>query len=137
MRTENTAFPEELRLQFRNVVNTRCGLYFRDYDLRDLDKAIAERMRAIGMESPASYYNLLIFSEKREDEFRELLNILTIKHTYFFRNEPQFKVLKERIIPEIMERRLRPTNDERRTTRSSQSSVSGRPDARPARSLIR
>lgn len=107
MHKEKISIPEGLKGQFRNVVNTRCGLYFKDYDLKDLEQAVGVRMQACNIDSPAAYYNLLIFSEKREDEFRELLNLLTIKHTYFFRNEPQFKALKERILPDIMERRLR------------------------------
>jgi chemotaxis protein methyltransferase CheR len=44
----------------------------------------------------------LTFSEEREDEFRELLNLLTVNHTCFFRNEPQFKALKEKILPGII-----------------------------------
>ena len=43
--------------------------------------------------------------ENKENEFRELLNLLTIKHTYFFRNEPHFKALKENILPKIVKRK--------------------------------
>jgi chemotaxis protein methyltransferase CheR len=47
----------------------------------------------------------LTASEEKEDEFRELLNHLTVNHTYFFRNEPQFKALKEKILPEVIARK--------------------------------
>jgi chemotaxis protein methyltransferase CheR len=33
------------------------------------------------------------------------LNRLTINHTYFFRNEAQFKALEERVLPELIERK--------------------------------
>ncbi len=99
-------FPEELKIKFKNIVNARSGLYFKDYDLRDLEQGILKRMQACKVESPLSYYNILTVSEQRDNEFRELLNILTVNHTYFFRNEPQFNVLKEKIIPEIISRRL-------------------------------
>jgi chemotaxis protein methyltransferase CheR len=99
--------PQELKNQFRTLVNNRCGLYFKDYDLRDLENAISQRIEALKIDSPAAYYNLLSFSERKEDEFRELLNILTVNHTYFFRNEPQFKVLKEKILPEIISGKLK------------------------------
>jgi len=105
MADKKTVFPEDLKNQFKNLVNARCGFYFKDYDLKDLERAIAGRMRALRADSPFVYYNILSFSDKKEDEFRELLNLLTVKHTYFFRNEPQFKVLKEKILPEIVARK--------------------------------
>jgi len=60
-----------------------------------------------GSDSAIAYYNFLTASEGREDELRELLNRITIKHTYFFRNEPQFNVLQRVILPQIMEKKLK------------------------------
>ena len=99
-------FSEELRIKFKQIVNQRCGLYFKDYDFKDLEKAIRQRMSQLKIESALVYYNALLFSETKEDEFRELLNLLTVNHTYFFRNEPQFKALKEKILPEIITAKL-------------------------------
>jgi len=59
-------------------------------------------MRQRKIDSPLTYYGLLTCSEEKEDEFRELLNHLTVNHTCFFRNEPQFKALKEKILPEVI-----------------------------------
>jgi len=99
-------FSEELKIKLKNIVNQRCGLYFRDYDLKDLEKAVSLRMPIAKTDSAISYYNLLLFSDRKEDEIRELLNLLTVNHTYFFRNEPQFNALKEHILPEIINRKL-------------------------------
>ena len=96
---------DDLKIRFKNLVNERTGLYFKDYALKDLEGAVSQRMKSRSLDSPLSYYNLLAFSEEKEDEFRELLNILTVNHTYFFRNEPQFKALKEKILPDIMLRK--------------------------------
>jgi len=86
-------------------VTARSGLYFKDYDVRDLENGLLYRMRERKIDSPFTYYNLLTASEEKEDEFRELLNHLTVNHTYFFRNEPQFKALKEKILPEVIARK--------------------------------
>lgn len=94
--------PEELKIKFKNLVSSRSGLYFKDYDLKDLENSLACRMRMLKIDSALTYYNLLNTFEHKEEEFRELLNILTVNHTYFFRNEPQFKVLREKIIPELV-----------------------------------
>ena len=101
------AFPIDLRNKFRNFITNRGGLYFKDHDLSDLEGAISTRMLEHRFDSPVTYYNYITASEKKEDEFRELLNLITINHTYFFRNEPHFKALKEKILPEIIERKLR------------------------------
>ena len=94
-----------MRLRFKNFINNHTGLYFKDYDLKDLDGIIAERMKTCSFDTILAYYIYLTSSEKKDDELRELLNRLTVNHTYFFRNEPQFKVLKEKILPELIERK--------------------------------
>ena len=74
-------FPEEIRQRFKSFINNRTGLYFKDYDLKDLDGVIAERMKACGFDTVLAYYAYLTSSEKKDDELRELLNRLTINHT--------------------------------------------------------
>ena len=99
-------FAEELKTKFLNLINTRSGLIFKDYNLRDVEQAIAQRMEFLKLESPLSYYALLTASGAREDEFRELLNLLTVNHTFFFRNEAQFKALGEKILPDLIKSKL-------------------------------
>lgn len=102
--------PDDIRIRFRNFINSRTGLYFRDYDLKDLDGVIAKRMEACSFDTALAYYSYLTSSENKEAELRELLNRLTVNHTYFFRNEPQFKALKDKILPELIERKIRKVN---------------------------
>ncbi len=114
----HAALPEDIRLRFRSYINSRTGLYFSGYDLKDIDAVIVQRMKACSFDTVIAYYNYLTASENREDELRELLNRLTINHTYFFRNESHFRVLKEKILPELIERKLREARS--------------RPDSRPS-----
>lgn len=97
---------ESLRNQFKSLVTERCGLYFRDYDLKNLETAILDRMKVLKIQSDAAYYNLLTFSAEKENEIRELLNLLTVNHTYFFRNEPQFAALQRKILPDMIQKKL-------------------------------
>lgn len=97
---------DDLRLKLKNLINERAGLYFKDYALKDLESAIAQRMSVRAMALPSDYFNLIAFSDEKETELRELLNLLTVNHTYFFRNEPQFKVLKEKILPDIIAKKM-------------------------------
>jgi chemotaxis protein methyltransferase CheR len=99
-------FSEEIKSKIKTLIGERTGLYFKDYTLKDFESSIAKRMQARKLDSAAAYYNILLFAADKEDEFRELLNLLTVNHTYFFRNEPQFDVLKEKILPEIIAKKL-------------------------------
>ena len=99
--------PIDLLKKFREAVIRHSGLYFKDQGLRNLEEIIPRRMEVLGLASPTGYYVYLTTSKEREAEFRELLNLLTVNHTYFFRNESQFKALREKILPEIIKRKLR------------------------------
>ena len=81
----------DLRDQFRSLVASRGGLYFKDHDIRNLDDAIISRMKSRGISSLPAYYTDVAMSEKKEDEFRELLNLLPIKHTHFSQDQSQLK----------------------------------------------
>jgi len=100
-------FPEDLRNQIKTYIAERCGLYFRDHDLRNLEAGVVQRMKILGFDSVHAYYIHLTTSDEKELEFRELLNLLTINHTYFFRNEPQFLALKEAVLPALIEQKMK------------------------------
>ncbi len=95
-------FSEVLKNMFKSYITVRCGLYFKDHDLKNMEDAIVTRMNFYGFDSPDIYYTYLTTSEKKEDEFRELLNLLTVNHTYFFRDELQFKALRDKVLPDII-----------------------------------
>jgi len=91
----------ELKSLIRGFITDQTGLYFKDHDLKGLDEALAKRRTALGIDSLSAYFTYLTSGDSKESELRELLNILTINHTYFFRNEAQFKALKEKVLPEF------------------------------------
>ncbi|MEI8345249.1 MAG: CheR family methyltransferase, partial [Candidatus Omnitrophota bacterium] len=101
------AFPPELQERLRYYISERSGLYFKDHDLKGLEGALLNRMASLGIDSALAYYTRLTSVEDREAELRELLNLLTVNHTYFLRNDAQFKALKQIILPEIIERKRR------------------------------
>jgi chemotaxis protein methyltransferase CheR len=102
---------DELLEKFKVLVADRCGLYFQDNDLRAMKHAVIEMMKIGNAVSAEDYYNHLKNSHDRENEFRKLLNSLTVNHTYFFRDELQFKVLKDKILPEMIENKRRAGGD--------------------------
>ena len=87
---------------FRNLIKDKCGLFFEAERLMTLETAIRERMAKIALESPAAYFNRLLYDQ---DEFLHLVNLLTVNETYFFRESVHLKILLEQIIPKWLELR--------------------------------
>lgn len=98
--------PEEDRA-FQEFIEENSGLHLEEHAIRSLAEAVGERIKAVKAESPHKYLNFLRFHPQGKEEFPQLLNLLTIKETYFFRNQPQFKVLREKILPEIIKRKTK------------------------------
>lgn len=93
--------------KIQNFIMKRSGLYFKGHDMPSLEENIAKRMNATKCASLGEYYNLLTQSSLSHQEFTELLNLLTNKHTHFFRNPAQFIALKNEILPQIIARKAR------------------------------
>ncbi len=96
---------DEFRL-FRDFIHEECGLYFADNKRGFLSSRIGKRLAAKSIGSFYRYYSYLKQGgAEQEAELLRLLDILTINETSFFRNRPQFDVLEELVLPEVMKRR--------------------------------
>lgn len=104
---ETTVAEEDVIEKIRSFIMKRSGLYFKEHNMPSLNGNIAKRMEATKTATRWEYYNLLTQSPQAHMEFTQLLNILTIKHTHFFRNPHQFIGLRNKVLPEIMEKKLK------------------------------
>jgi len=77
------------------------GLDFRGYKRTSLRRRISLRMEALGVEDFATYRAHL---EADPAEFENLLNTVLINVTSFFRDPEAWEVLRERVIPAILEK---------------------------------
>jgi len=81
--------------QIASMVEQQAGLVFRGRTLSRLADAVSERMSVIGSQDIAYYQHLLLANTT---EMKELISLLTIGETRFFRHMPQFEALKNHII---------------------------------------
>jgi chemotaxis protein methyltransferase CheR len=83
---------------FKTLIKERCGLLCEGNCEEKLARALDERSATLAI-NPADYYTRL-----RGDhaEFQELVNLLTINETYFFREPEQINLLVERIAPRLL-----------------------------------
>jgi chemotaxis protein methyltransferase CheR len=95
---------------FQDLVLNATGLYFSDGRRHQLAYGLDVRRAETGIPSYKEYYQYLKFqlagqSQTRLLEIQKLIDELTVQETYFFRNGPQFQVLKSYVIPEIVKLR--------------------------------
>jgi chemotaxis protein methyltransferase CheR len=91
---------------FQDLLTEMSGLHFEESRSQSLHLALWQRLQHRGHDSYREYYNLLKFHPEGRAEIRELLDLITIGETYFFRNKAQFDVLMGFVLPEIMQRKL-------------------------------
>lgn len=89
---------EEFR-RFRDLLHRQSGIYLEESKLDSLRISLVTRATRLGYKNLTEYYSAL---ERDEHEFNELLNLVTINETSFFRFPQQFDALRERVLPEIM-----------------------------------
>ena len=86
------------------VISKRTGLLMRSGDSEHWQKVILERVRHLNLSSKEEYYYLLVEDSKRSRlEWRTLTGLLTTGETYFFRDKGQFALLRNWILPELIE----------------------------------
>lgn len=106
-----------------HLVTLYAGIKIRDQDYDQFASKIQARMKALGIVILDDYYQLLLKATQMKNvflhyhtpsslqpcdrEWQNLLTAITITETYFLRDFNQFKVLKENVLPEIIDRKRR------------------------------
>lgn len=94
--------------QFRAFIYEKTGIYFQDNKKYLLESRIGRRLRSTGKPDFQSYFRHLR-NGGMHSELPELLNAITINETFFFRTPPQFEILENDILPELIKEREKTT----------------------------
>jgi chemotaxis protein methyltransferase CheR len=100
----SSGLSDELFDKFRQFIYRQTGIYFQDNKKYLLESRIAQRMSLLGIPDFESYYQRL-HSVYGKEEQTQLFNAVTINETYFYRNEPQINVIRDKVLPEIIEKK--------------------------------
>ena len=87
--------------RFRDFFYRKTGIRFEDSKRYFVDKRLLERMRQTGHKLFRSYFTELRFQTSGA-ELQELINVMTVNETYFFREEYQFECLVESVLDKIV-----------------------------------
>lgn len=88
----------------RDFIYNNCGIYFRLEKKYLIEDKILSRMEQLNIKSVTDYIYYLKYSNDSDNEMNMLYDFITINETSFFRNEPQFNILKDEILPEIIKK---------------------------------
>lgn len=93
--------------QFVSLIGETTGLQIRSQDRDLFVQKLQKRLKTVGKLTPEAYYHLLYEHRKNTayPEWRELLSLLTTTESYFFRDQGQFSLLRETILPELIDRK--------------------------------
>ncbi|KAF0222041.1 MAG: chemotaxis protein methyltransferase, partial [Rhodospirillaceae bacterium] len=84
---------------FKDLVKSRCGLMLEGNGEQTLKAAVATRMQVTGLHGQPAYLSRLTTNAA---EFQELVALLTINETYFFREPEQLALLTEKMVPRLL-----------------------------------
>ena len=83
----------------RGLLQVRLGLRFEGQDEARLQRAVHQRMTALGMDADAAYLGHL---SADTTELAALAGLLTIKETYFWREPQHLRLLTEHLAPLLL-----------------------------------
>jgi chemotaxis protein methyltransferase CheR len=88
--------------QFRDYIHHHSGIYLEESKTDSLRISLLARATRIDSPGWDAYFEVLARDEK---EFRELMSLITINETSFFRFPGQFDALRTTVLPQIAEAR--------------------------------
>jgi chemotaxis protein methyltransferase CheR len=85
----------------REIIYNYSGIYISDDYQSIFMRRLERRLMALAMDSFHDYYYFLKYNQTNNDELRKLMDVITIKETYFFREIDQMKTLMTELLPEL------------------------------------
>ncbi len=97
---------ENLQQLLIDLVDKQTGLKIRPTEKESFVKKLQDRIKVLRLSSAEEYYYLLNKSDFiSQKEWKELATIITNTESYFFRDQGQFLLLKNHLLPELIERK--------------------------------
>jgi len=105
MEDRNLTYNRDVFKLIREVIYQYSGIYFSDDYEKILLKRVEKRLDFHTLNSFYDYYYYLKYNKDKDQELKTLMDLITIRETYFFREEEQLKALVDEVIPEIFNKK--------------------------------
>lgn len=90
---------------FREYIESRTGIHMDEGKQNYFAMNLDTRMHALGLKDYSAYHTFLTTSAPGMKEFAELLDLILIKETFFFRDERQINTLIHNVLPALREKK--------------------------------
>ena len=87
----------------RDLIHERSGIYFDANNLELMMNKILDLMAERDVDSPLDYYYLLKYEGETSGEWPNLLNAVSVRETYFWREIDQINALVDVIVPQVVQ----------------------------------
>jgi chemotaxis protein methyltransferase CheR len=84
----------------RDLIHERSGIYFGDESMELMVGKITDLMAERDMDSPVDYYYLLKYEGGSSGEWENLVNAISVRETYFWREIDQIRAFVQVLVPE-------------------------------------
>ena len=102
--------PLEYFIKLRNLIYERTGISYEENKIYYVKKRLHQRMEAGGFDRVEDYIRHLKIFDPQGREFQQLMNLLTVNETYFFREFSQLQVFAESCLQEVIEHKIQTNN---------------------------
>lgn len=99
--SEALGLPDSSFLLLRDLILERTGMSFSDSSRDLLAEKLFSRVVACGFSSFLDYYYLLKYDENASQEWKHLMDAITVQETFFWRETDQIKALVNVLVPEF------------------------------------
>jgi chemotaxis protein methyltransferase CheR len=100
--------PERTLPLIRDLVHDRTGLHYDDGRLDVIADRLTPLATARGFDSLLDYYYLLKYDQDANDEWVRVVDALSVRETYFWREFDQVRALTHAILPRLAQLHRRP-----------------------------
>ena len=103
-REDTIPLSEDVFRLLRDIIREYCGLYFDDDSRYLVEKRLSRRVRMRHLDNFRDYYRFILYDRNSRDELTEIMDVLTVNETYFFREQNQLRAFSEEILEELKEK---------------------------------
>ena len=87
----------------RDLIHDRTGIYFDDDQLELLMEKISPLVAERGFDAILDYYYLLKYDAQADVEWKSLINTLSVRETFFWREVDQIRTLAKVLVPQYLQ----------------------------------
>jgi chemotaxis protein methyltransferase CheR len=98
--------PEDIFRLLRDMFYHHCGVYFDDQSKYFVEGRLQNSLQRLQFDNFKDYYYFLKYDRRSQEEFSNVIDLLTIHETYFFREDQQLKAFTDEILPELLTTRV-------------------------------